>query len=73
MPLRLLHRSGITFPSTAQQAALLREVYSKANVNPTEVAYLEAHGTGTRAGDPQEAMAIDEVNFSRVLLQRNHR
>ncbi|MER7402829.1 SDR family NAD(P)-dependent oxidoreductase [Streptomyces sp. NPDC000070] len=49
---------GLALPSSAAQEALLREVYDGAGLVPDDVAYLEAHGTGTQAGDPLEAQAI---------------
>jgi acyl transferase domain-containing protein/NADPH:quinone reductase-like Zn-dependent oxidoreductase/acyl carrier protein len=52
------HTHGMSLPSTAAQEALLRKVYAESGVDPASVAYLEAHGTGTAAGDPQEAGAI---------------
>ncbi|CAG7712949.1 unnamed protein product, partial [Allacma fusca] len=50
---------GIFFPSGPEQEKLLREVYAEAGVDPDNVSYIEAHGTGTLAGDPQEVNAID--------------
>ena len=50
--------NGIALPSGGAQEALLRQVYSGANVDPASVDYLEAHGTGTAVGDPQETGAI---------------
>jgi hybrid polyketide synthase/nonribosomal peptide synthetase ACE1 len=57
--------NGITVPSTAAQAALIRRTYAKAGLDPENNAhdrpqYFEAHGTGTQAGDPREAAAIHE-------------
>ncbi|XP_072140212.1 fatty acid synthase-like [Dermacentor andersoni] len=52
---------GITFPSGKQQEQLLREVYVEAQVDPREMAYIEAHGTGTKVGDPEELGAISHV------------
>ncbi|KAF5278958.1 hypothetical protein FQA39_LY05636 [Lamprigera yunnana] len=52
---------GITFPSGAIQNRLIREVYNEIGINPSEVAYIEAHGTGTKVGDPQEVNSIAEV------------
>jgi fatty acid synthase len=37
---------GITFPAGKMQQRLLEEVYSEAGINPAEVSYVEAHGTG---------------------------
>ncbi len=59
------HTHGMSLPSTAAQEALLRTVYDKAGVDPADVAYLEAHGTGTAAGDPQEAGAIGRALAAR--------
>ncbi|PRX96690.1 type I polyketide synthase [Allonocardiopsis opalescens] len=49
---------GLSRPSAAGQAALLREVYARAGVAPDELAYFEAHGTGTPTGDPVECEAV---------------
>ena len=48
-------------PSLAGQKALLRLAYEDAGVPASRVGYLEAHGTGTRAGDPVELKAIATV------------
>ncbi|WP_396268756.1 SDR family NAD(P)-dependent oxidoreductase [Ideonella sp.] len=52
---------GLSMPSTEAQAALLNEVYAKANITPDDLFYVEAHGTGTAVGDPIECKAIGEV------------
>jgi len=52
---------GITFPSGEMQKKLLMEVYKEAGVDPCTVSYVELHGTGTAAGDPQEANSVTEV------------
>jgi acyl carrier protein len=51
----------ITVPYSPSQTSLYRRVLKQANVSPEEVTYLEAHGTGTRIGDPQEYEGIREV------------
>jgi len=43
------------------QKQLLTEVYTEAGVDPSSVSYVELHGTGTAAGDPQEANSVTEV------------
>lgn len=52
---------GVSLPSNKTQGALLRRLYDEANVDPDDLAFFEAHGTGTRVGDPAEAQAIGET------------
>ncbi|XP_034022480.1 phthiocerol synthesis polyketide synthase type I PpsD-like [Thalassophryne amazonica] len=49
----------ITKPSMVQQEELLRRIYSESDI--ANVQYIEAHGTGTPAGDPIEAGSISNV------------
>jgi phthiocerol/phenolphthiocerol synthesis type-I polyketide synthase C len=49
---------GLSLPSEAAQAALIRTVYAAAGVTPDDLAFFEMHGTGTPAGDPIEAAAV---------------
>ncbi|CRG87308.1 Nonribosomal peptide synthetase 14 [Talaromyces islandicus] len=54
---------GITMPSGLAQESLICSTYKKAGLDPIgrpqdRCQYFEAHGTGTAAGDPQEASAI---------------
>lgn len=53
--------SGIALPGLDGQKALLRHVYDRLELTPDDIAFMEAHGTGTAVGDPIEAMAIGEV------------
>ena len=46
--------------STEGQRSLLEKVYREAGILPADVHYIEAHGTGTRLGDPNEARALGE-------------
>ncbi|XP_059048228.1 fatty acid synthase-like [Achroia grisella] len=52
---------GITYPSGNIQKLLLSEFYEECAIPPSSLEFLEAHGTGTRIGDPEELLAIDEV------------
>ncbi|MEM7391084.1 MAG: beta-ketoacyl synthase N-terminal-like domain-containing protein, partial [Verrucomicrobiota bacterium] len=52
---------GITAPSAASQAELEADVYERAELNPQTIGYLEAHGTGTRLGDPIEIDALTKA------------
>ncbi|KAF3014489.1 t1pks [Neopestalotiopsis sp. 37M] len=56
---------GITMPSSTSQAQLIRQTYANAglSIDKDRCQYFEAHGTGTKAGDPQEAGAIYKAFF----------
>lgn len=59
------HSSGLTVPSSEAQAALIRQTYARAGLDPKNnpqdrPQFFEAHGTGTKMGDPKEAAAIQE-------------
>ncbi len=53
--------NGVSLPSAEYQARLLEQVYGGAQVSLDDVAFIEAHGTGTRVGDPAEALALGRV------------
>ena len=55
------HTPGIAFPNENSQQTLIARVYQQAGISPANVGYIEAHGTGTKAGDPIEARAINHV------------
>lgn len=39
---------GITFPSQQMQISLFRQVQREVGVNPSDLAYMEAHGSATK-------------------------
>ncbi|KIM94092.1 hypothetical protein OIDMADRAFT_207730 [Oidiodendron maius Zn] len=51
----------VTTPSQEAQEELIRACYGRSGLDPSQTAYFEAHGTGTRTGDPIEARAIASV------------
>ncbi len=55
---------SIYAPRPEGQAAALRRAYADAGCAPTDVGLIEAHGTGTRAGDPAEFEGLRSVFVS---------
>jgi acyl transferase domain-containing protein/acyl carrier protein len=53
--------NGIMAPNGAAQRAVLVEAYRRAGVSPSAVQMIEAHGTGTKLGDPIEVAALGDV------------
>jgi acyl transferase domain-containing protein len=53
--------NGLSAPNGAAQEAVIREALTNAQVQPQQIQYLEAHGTGTPLGDPIEVLAMGEV------------
>lgn len=53
--------NALIAPSMKGQRVALRRAYSGARVSPTDVAYVEAHGTATAVGDPIEILALRDV------------
>ena len=51
----------ITLPDKAAQFNLIKSAYETAYLNPRDTGYIEAHGTGTVAGDLAEIQAIGET------------
>lgn len=59
--------SGFTVPNTTGQAKVIQHALTKARLEPEQIDYIEAHGTGTSLGDPIELAALKEVFGSRSL------
>jgi acyl transferase domain-containing protein len=53
--------NGITAPSTPSQVAVIRTALASARLDPSQVNFVETHGTGTPLGDPIEVEAIATV------------
>lgn len=52
---------GISAPNVAAQEEVIVEAWMNAGVDPATVSYIEAHGTGTKLGDPIEIEGINRA------------
>ncbi|CNH87111.1 type I polyketide synthase [Yersinia pekkanenii] len=59
--------AGFTVPNASAQTSLLQAAYQDAGVNVSHVQFIEAHGTGTIIGDPQEAQAFANIFSDRPI------
>lgn len=50
--------NGIALPSHETQSALIEQTLARFDVNPADIDFFEAHGTGTAVGDPAETKTI---------------
>ena len=50
--------NGLTAPNGAAQQAVIRAALDRAGARPSEVGWVECHGTGTLLGDPIEVGAL---------------
>jgi acyl transferase domain-containing protein/NADPH:quinone reductase-like Zn-dependent oxidoreductase/SAM-dependent methyltransferase/acyl carrier protein len=53
--------NGLTAPNVRAQEQVVRRALESAGLDPNDVDYLEAHGTGTSLGDPIEIDALGRV------------
>ncbi|MBD3919135.1 amino acid adenylation domain-containing protein [Paenibacillus sp. PR3] len=61
---------GMTAPNAASQEAVIVQAWENAGVDPESISYIEAHGTGTKLGDPIEVDGIQRA--FRRFTDRKH-
>lgn len=61
--------NGITAPNSEAQEDLILRAFEDASVSAEDISYIEAHGTGTRLGDPIEIDGIQRA-FSRSTKKK---
>jgi acyl transferase domain-containing protein/acyl-CoA synthetase (AMP-forming)/AMP-acid ligase II/acyl carrier protein len=60
-------RNGLTAPDANAQIDVIRRALAEAGVHPSDVGYVEAHGSGTVLGDLIELEALRDVMSERPL------
>jgi acyl transferase domain-containing protein/acyl carrier protein len=62
--------SGLTAPNGPSQQRVILDALKNGNLEPSQIDYIETHGTGTSLGDPIEVGALDAV-FSQTHTANN--
>ena len=60
---------GLTAPNSLAQAEVIVDAWADAEINPKDISYIEAHGTGTNLGDPIEIDGLCKA-FSKFTKQK---
>lgn len=55
------HGNSLTAPNPNAQADVILKAYENAKISPYSVQYIEAHGTGTKLGDPIEIEGLKKA------------
>lgn len=53
--------TGYTVPNPNAQADLIRQALNSANIDARTISHIEAHGTGTKLGDPIEIIGLTKA------------
>ncbi|SMF76958.1 Ketoacyl-synthetase C-terminal extension [Paenibacillus uliginis N3/975] len=61
---------GLTAPNVNAQSDVICQAWDKAGIDPSTIQYIEAHGTGTKMGDPIEIEALSKA-FTKFTNKRN--
>ncbi|RRS06556.1 amino acid adenylation domain-containing protein [Pseudoalteromonas sp. J010] len=60
--------NGYTVPNPQAQASAISMAIAEADIEPRHISYIEAHGTGTKLGDPIEVAALTK-SFNKEALR----
>ena len=64
--------AGITFPNAESQANMIKTLYKRAGVDVNDLAYMEAHSTGTKVRvAPVSLHSWKVFNYNRAVVNVN--
>ncbi|MFH7012912.1 beta-ketoacyl synthase N-terminal-like domain-containing protein [Flavobacterium sp. FlaQc-52] len=63
--------SSLTAPSVEAQKDVIIKAWENAKINPKDIKFIEAHGTGTILGDPIEFSGINEAFTEKEIVKSN--
>lgn len=63
--------TGLTVPNADAQASVIKKAYNDAGISMSTVTYIEAHGTGTKLGDPIEIDGLKKA-FAESSISSQH-
>ena len=55
--------NGYTVPNPQAQANVIQTALQHSGIDPQDISYIEAHGTGTKLGDPIEITALSKAFY----------
>ncbi len=61
--------NGYTVPNPQAQASAIAQAIAEAQIDPRHISYIEAHGTGTKLGDPIEIAALTKAFYQNSTTQ----
>lgn len=64
------HSIGVMAPNPDGQREVIESLYLNSGIDPKDIQYIEAHGTGTKIGDPSEVRALSNA-FKRWNPENN--
>ncbi|ESO97112.1 hypothetical protein LOTGIDRAFT_73253, partial [Lottia gigantea] len=66
------HGNGITAPTATSQQSVIKAALNTTELKPSDLSYIEAHGTGTKLGDRIELSALSSIFHDKDSSNKVH-